>query len=125
MRARQARKARNEERDGAHWICLFQSPGVGYLEGFVECRVERQEENTMSKIQVSEEQILRGLDQLSPAARRAALNKLISGLERLDRLVDQNRDRIEAICQTRGLNFSRLTEEEREALVDTILHEHS
>lgn len=77
----------------------------------------------MPEIQFNEAQVLRSLDQLSPAARRVALTKLISGLERLDRLVEQNRDRIEALCKERGLDFSRLTEEEREALIDSILHE--
>ncbi|MBI3990360.1 MAG: hypothetical protein HY347_12185 [candidate division NC10 bacterium] len=76
----------------------------------------------MPKIEVSDEQILSCLEQLSPAARRVALAKLIGGLERLDRMVERNRGRIEAICRERGLDFSRLTEEEREALVDEILH---
>ena len=76
----------------------------------------------MPKIEVNEEQILIALEQLSPAARRVALAKLIGGLERLDRLVDRNREKIETICRDRGLDFSRLTEEEREALVDEILH---
>ena len=76
----------------------------------------------MPKIEVNEEQILIALEQLSPAARRVALAKLIGGLERLDRLVDRNREKIESICRDRGLDFSRLTEEEREALVDEILH---
>ena len=76
----------------------------------------------MPKIEVNEEQILIALEQLSPAARRVALAKLIGGLERLDRLVDRNREKIETICRDRGLDFSRLTEEERETLVDEILH---
>jgi len=76
----------------------------------------------MPKIEVNEKQILDVLDQLSPAARRLALAKLIAGLEQLDRLVERNRAKIEAICRERGLEFSRLTEEERGALVDDILH---
>lgn len=77
----------------------------------------------MPKIEVNDEQILSCLDQLSLAARRVALTKLIGGLERLDRLVERNREKIELICRERGLDFSRLTEEEREALVDEVLHE--
>ena len=76
----------------------------------------------MPQIQVDDEQILRCLDQLSPAAKRAALARLIGGLERLDRLVERNREKIEVICRGRGLDFARLTEEQREALVDEILH---
>ncbi len=76
----------------------------------------------MPKIEINEDQILSALDQLSPAARRVALAKLIGGLERLDRLVERNRGKIEAICRERAVDFSRLTEEEREVLVDGILH---
>ena len=77
----------------------------------------------MPQIDVNEEQVLHALDQLSPAARRQALAKLIRGYDALDRLVEQNRCRIEALCRERGLDFARMTEEEREGLVDGILHQ--
>lgn len=77
----------------------------------------------MPTIEVNDEQILRCLDQLSPAGRRAAIQKLIGGLERLDLLMERNRSKLESVCQARGFEFSKLTEEEREALIDEILHE--
>ena len=79
----------------------------------------------MPQIEVNEEQVLRALDQLSPTARRAALAKLIHGFDSVDRLVERNRGRIEAICRERGLDFARLTEEERERLIDDLLHQAS
>lgn len=79
----------------------------------------------MPTIEVNDEQILQALDQLSPAGRREALRKLIGALERLDRLVEQNRAKLEALSRTRGRDFSRLTEEDREALIDEILHERA
>lgn len=79
----------------------------------------------MPQIEVNEEQVLRALDQLSPTARRAALAKLIRGFDSLDRLVERNRGRIEALCRERGLDFARLTEEERERLIDDLLHQAS
>ena len=79
----------------------------------------------MPTIEVNDEQILRCLDQLSPAGRRAALQKLIGGLERLDLLMKQNRPKLESACRARGVDFSKLNEEEREALVDEILHERT
>jgi len=77
----------------------------------------------MPQIEVNEDQVLRALDQLSPTAKRAALARLIRGFDALDRLVARNRDRIEAICRKRGLEFARLTEEERERLIDDLLHQ--
>jgi hypothetical protein len=79
----------------------------------------------MPTIEVNDEQILRCLDQLSPAGRRAALQKLIGGLERLDRLVERSRGKLESVCRARGIDFSRLTEEERETLIDEILRERA
>ncbi len=51
----------------------------------------------MPQIEVNEEQVLRALDQLSPTARRTALAKLIRGYDALDRLVERNRERVEAM----------------------------
>jgi hypothetical protein len=79
----------------------------------------------MPQIEVNEEQVLRALDQLSPTARRAALAKLIRGYDALDQLVERNRGRIETLCQERGVEFARLTEEERERLIDELLHQAS
>jgi hypothetical protein len=79
----------------------------------------------MPQIEVNEEEVLRALDQLSPAARRAALAKLIPGYDALDRLVERNRGRMEALCQERGVEFARLNEEERERLIDEVLHQAS
>ena len=77
----------------------------------------------MPQIEVNEDQVLRALDQLSPTAKRAALARLIRGLDALDRLVARNRDRIEAICRERGLDFACLTEDDRERLIDDLLHQ--
>ncbi|MBI5855727.1 MAG: hypothetical protein HZB35_10985 [Nitrospirae bacterium] len=77
----------------------------------------------MPTIEVNDEQILRCLDQLSPEGKKAAMRKLLGGLERLDRLINKNREMIETVCSSRGVDFAKLTEEERERLVDAILHE--
>ena len=77
----------------------------------------------MPQIDLNEEQVFRALDQLSPTARRLALAKLIPGYDALDRLVERNRGRVEAVCRERGLDFARMTEEERERLIDELLHQ--
>jgi hypothetical protein len=38
-------------------------------------------------------------------------------------MVDRNRERLREICRERGLDFSSLSEEEKEALIDQMLHE--
>ena len=77
----------------------------------------------MPKIDVPEKQILDSLDQLSPQARRDALRRLLPTSTYLERAVERNRPRIEAIARQRGLSWESLSEERRENLVDEILHE--
>jgi len=36
--------------------------------------------------------------------KKAALRQLLRGLERLDRLVDKNREQLEAVCRARGVD---------------------
>jgi hypothetical protein len=75
------------------------------------------------KIDVAEEQILESLDQLSPKARQEAVRRLLPTARYLERAVQRNRARIEAVSQERGLDWNTLTEEQRERLIDEILHE--
>ena len=77
----------------------------------------------MPKIDVSEEQILESLRQLSPNARQEALRRLIASSAFWDDVVERNRPRIEAVARARGLDWNSLTEDQRERLVDELLHE--
>ena len=77
----------------------------------------------MPTIRISEEQILESLSQLSADGRRGALCKLLPVAVDLDRAIERNRLRIEALARERGLEWKSLTEEQREILVDEILHE--
>jgi hypothetical protein len=75
------------------------------------------------QIEVSEQQIVDALDRLSPKARREAVRRLIAGASILDGTIDALQPRIAEIAQQRGLNWTTLSDEERERLVDEILHE--
>jgi hypothetical protein len=75
------------------------------------------------QIEVSEKQILDSLDCLSPNGRREAVLRLVVGASTLDRTVDALRPRLIALATQRGLDWARLADEERERLVDDILHE--
>jgi len=73
--------------------------------------------------QMNEQTVIESLEKLSPQGKRKALRKLIRGLGELDRMVERNQDKLRAVCRKRGIDFSRLNEQEKEELIDRILHE--
>ena len=77
----------------------------------------------MPKIDVPEEQIVELLDQLSPKARKEALRRLLPTPPFLERALQRNRPRIEALARQRGLVWDTMSDEQREALLDEVLHE--
>jgi hypothetical protein len=77
----------------------------------------------MPQIEVSEQQIVDALDRLSPQGRREAVRRLIAGASVLDRTVDALQPRLAEMAGQRGLDWAKLSDEERERLVDEILHE--
>ena len=77
----------------------------------------------MPHIDVNEKQILDSLDRLSPKGRREAVLRLVAGAATLDRTVETLQPRVIALARQRGLDWTRLSDEERERLVDDILHE--
>ena len=77
----------------------------------------------MPTIAVLEDQLLQSLDQLSPQARRQAIKRLLPSAAYLERAVERNRPRMEALAKQRGLDWNALTEDQKEQLVDQVLHE--
>jgi hypothetical protein len=77
----------------------------------------------MPTVNIAENDILDSLDQLSDRARREALRRLLPSAAWLEQAVERNRPRIEALARERGLDWSTLTEDERETLIDDVLHE--
>ncbi len=77
----------------------------------------------MPTIAVLEDQILESLDQLSPQARRQAIQRLLPSAAYLERAIERNRPRIEALAKQRGFDWNALTEDLKEQLVDQLLHE--
>ena len=82
-----------------------------------------EEEPVVPQIDDRELQVLDALDRLSPAGRREAVRRLVAGASTLDRIADPLQPRIVEIARQRGLNWSGLSDEERERLVDDVLHE--
>jgi len=85
-------------------------------------QTDMRKEPAVPQIEKSELQILDTLDRLSPAGRREAVRRLVAGASTLDRMTDALQPRLAEIARQRGLNWSGLSDEERERLVDDILH---
>lgn len=77
----------------------------------------------MPQIDTSDKQILDSLDRLSPRGRREAVLRLVAGASALDRTVERLQPQIIALAKQRGLDWAGLSDEERERLVDDILHQ--
>jgi hypothetical protein len=74
-------------------------------------------------LEVPEAQIVRWVLQLSPAAKRSVLKILVPRLDEVESLVDYGEQQVRELSSRRGLNWDRLTEDQREQLIDTMLHE--
>ena len=74
-------------------------------------------------LEVPEKQVVEWVRQLSPAAKQAVLQALIPGLSEFETLVDYGSERMRELCVKRGVNWNSLTEDERERLIDKLLHE--
>jgi hypothetical protein len=76
----------------------------------------------MITLEIPEAQLVEWVQQLPLAAKQSVLRALIPRLDELV-LVDYGSQRMRALCAERGLNWDQLTEDERERLVDELLHE--
>jgi len=74
-------------------------------------------------LEVPESQIVDSVKRVSPEARRAILRMLIPRLDELEDLVDRGNQRVRALCAERGLDWDGLSEQERQRLVDDLVHE--
>ena len=80
-------------------------------------------------LQVPESQVIEWVRQLSPQAKQQVLRAfllerpLLPDLDRLDALVDYGSQRMRQLCAGRGIDWDGLSEEERQRLVDDLLHE--
>ena len=75
-------------------------------------------------VEVSESQVVEWVQQMSPEAKQEVLKALIPRLDALEALVDYGSQRIRALSAERGLDWDGMVEEEREQLIDDLLHQH-
>jgi hypothetical protein len=74
-------------------------------------------------LEIPESQIVAWVKQLSPTAKRAILQSLIPDLDQFESLVDYGSQRIRELCAERGVDWDILSEEARQQLIDTLLHQ--
>jgi hypothetical protein len=72
---------------------------------------------------VPESQIIEWVRQLSPQTKQAVLRALIPELDELEALMDYGSQRMRQLCAERGVDWDSLSEDERQKLVDELLHE--
>ena len=74
-------------------------------------------------INLPESQVVEWVRQLSPEAKLDILRFLVPKLDELEALVDYGSQRMRGLAAARGIDWDGLTENEREHLVDELLHE--
>jgi hypothetical protein len=72
---------------------------------------------------VSESQVIEWVRQLSPETKRRVLRTLIPKMDELESLVEYGSQQMYQICTERGIDWDNLSEDERQQLVDDLLHE--
>jgi TRAP-type C4-dicarboxylate transport system substrate-binding protein len=79
----------------------------------------------MPKMELSDEQIVELILQLPPERQRAVLQMLSAARDAWwQRVLAEGEQQMRRLCAERGLNWDAMTEEERESLVDDLIHEY-
>ena len=76
----------------------------------------------MVTITVPEAQIVEWIKQLDPAVQRDILRALIPTLDDYEALVTYGSERAREVAGRQGVDWDKLSEHERELLVDDVLH---
>jgi len=79
----------------------------------------------MTQLAISEKEVIEMVKRLSAQGKKKVLKSLIlSDLDRFEKLVDYGETKFKELCLQRGINYESLTEEQKEKLIDEILHEN-
>jgi len=79
----------------------------------------------MPKLELSDEQIVELILQLPPERQRAVLQMLSAARDVWwQHTIAEGEHQMRRLCAERGLNWDTMTEEERESLVDDLIHEY-
>ena len=74
-------------------------------------------------LRISERQLVRLVKKMSPAGKLEVLRALMPGYERVEEMWEYGAERMRVLAAERELNWDLLNEDEREQLIDDMLHE--
>lgn len=78
----------------------------------------------MVTLTLSDQQIVELVKQLPPASKQTVLDVLIAERESWwDMTVSKSEEKLRTLAQKRGLDWAKMSEDEREKFVDDLLHE--
>jgi hypothetical protein len=78
----------------------------------------------MPILELTDEQVINLVRQLPPERQRAALLALAAGAgQRRAERMQYAEAQLRALCTERGLDWDKMSEEEREAFIDNLVHE--
>jgi len=78
----------------------------------------------MPILELTDEQVIDLVKQLPPERQRAALLALAEGAgERRAERVKYAEAQLRTVCAARGLDWDKMSEDEREAFIDDLMHE--
>ena len=86
-------------------------------------KIQQEVKMGMITLEIPESQLVEWVMRLPPGARQSVLRALIPRLDELEILTDYGNQRMRALCTERGLDWDSLSEDERQQLIDDLLHE--
>ncbi len=74
-------------------------------------------------LEIPESQLVEWAQKLSPSVKQTLLRALIPEMDALEQLLQYGDERIRDVAARRGMDWDSLNEQQREKLIDDILHE--
>jgi len=74
-------------------------------------------------LEIPESQLVEWVQRLSPSVKQSVLRALIPEMDALEQLLQYGDERIRDVAAQRGIDWDNLNEQQREKLIDDILHE--
>lgn len=74
-------------------------------------------------LEIPEKQLVEWVQRLSPSVKQPVLRALIPEMDALEQLLQYGNERIHEVAAQRGIDWESLNEQQREKLINDILHE--